>query len=142
MAKSNPQGRNAVIQSANDEAFRRMTEADPVLIDVAPARDVVPGFANDVILTSGPPLPWSEYEGGSALRLLVLLSSKGLQRPRRKRSVNSTTAKSGSHHAGTLPALVPWQVSTQHPCRCLLFVMKSTEIWPIAICMRAAIRGV
>jgi len=78
MAKSNPQGRNAVIQSANDEAFRRMTEADPVLIDVAPARDVVPGFANDLILTSGPPLPWSEYEGGQRAAIIGAAQFEGL----------------------------------------------------------------
>lgn len=49
---------------ANAEAFRRMTAATPVLVDILPARDVVPGLDGRVILTSGPALPWAEYEGG------------------------------------------------------------------------------
>jgi hypothetical protein len=41
-----------------------MSSADPVLVDVQPAIDVVPGMTPDTILTSGAPLPWEEYEGG------------------------------------------------------------------------------
>lgn len=55
---------NALRDAANEEAFRRMTNANPVLVDILPARDVVPGMNERRILTSGPALPWSEYEGG------------------------------------------------------------------------------
>ena len=51
-------------QLANDQAFNRLTTGDPVLVDVRPAREVLPGLNQNVILTSGPPLPWSEYTGG------------------------------------------------------------------------------
>jgi Protein of unknown function (DUF1116) len=51
-------------QAANTEAFRRMTGAEPVLTDVQRAGDVVPGMAANVILTSGPPMPWDRYYGG------------------------------------------------------------------------------
>jgi hypothetical protein len=50
--------------AANEEAFRRMTSVEPRLIDICAARDVVPGMDGWRILTSGPALPWSEYEGG------------------------------------------------------------------------------
>jgi len=50
--------------SANAEAVTRMTGAEPVLIDVQPAGEVVPGMTDRTILTSGPPMPWSEYYGG------------------------------------------------------------------------------
>jgi hypothetical protein len=50
--------------SANAEAVARMTGAEPVLIDVAPAGQVVPGMTERTILTSGPPMPWPEYYGG------------------------------------------------------------------------------
>ena len=50
--------------SANAEAVARMTGAEPVLIDVAAAGDVVPGMTASTILTSGPPMPWPEYYGG------------------------------------------------------------------------------
>ncbi len=51
-------------KAANQEAFERLTKSEPVLIDVAPAGDVVPGMTENTVLTSGPPLPWEAYEGG------------------------------------------------------------------------------
>lgn len=78
MNKSNSQGLSTVAQSANNEAFRRMTEADPVLIDVAPARDVIPGFEREVILTSGPAMPWSNYEGGQRAAIIGAAQFEGL----------------------------------------------------------------
>jgi Protein of unknown function (DUF1116) len=51
-------------ETANAEAVRRMTAADPVLIDVCPAREVVPGMTERTVLTSGAPLPWRAYQGG------------------------------------------------------------------------------
>lgn len=50
--------------SANAEAVTRMTGAEPVLIDVQSAGEAVPGMTARTILTSGPPMPWSEYYGG------------------------------------------------------------------------------
>jgi hypothetical protein len=51
-------------ETANREAVRRLIEADPVLVDVAPAVDVVPGMTPDTVLTSGAPMPWESYYGG------------------------------------------------------------------------------
>jgi hypothetical protein len=51
-------------EAANAEAFRRMTSAEPVLAGVQRAGDVVPGMDANVILTSGPPMPWDRYYGG------------------------------------------------------------------------------
>ena len=50
--------------SANDISFQRLCEADPVLVDVLPAIDAVPGMNRETILTSGPPMPWQHYTGG------------------------------------------------------------------------------
>lgn len=52
------------IDEANARAVTHMTSADPVVIDVGRARDVIPGYLPNLILTSGAPLPWSEYVGG------------------------------------------------------------------------------
>lgn len=49
--------------AADAVAYERLTTADPVLVDVAPAGDVVPGMTPTTILTSGAPLPWSAYTG-------------------------------------------------------------------------------
>lgn len=54
----------AARHAANAEAVRRMTSADPVLVDVQPAGETVPGMAPNVILTSGPPMHWDRYYGG------------------------------------------------------------------------------
>ncbi len=55
---------------ANQEAFTRLTCADPVLVDVRPAGQVVPGMTADTILTSGAPLPWDAYYGGQRRAIL------------------------------------------------------------------------
>jgi hypothetical protein len=49
---------------ANAEAVERLCAADPVVVDVQPALDAMPGYAPNLVLTSGAPLPWPEYSGG------------------------------------------------------------------------------
>jgi hypothetical protein len=51
-------------EEANVRAVQRMTAADPVLVDVLPARDVVPGMAPNLVLTSGPPHRFDQYDDG------------------------------------------------------------------------------
>ncbi len=51
-------------EAANAEAFRRLTTSEPVLVDVRPAIEVVPGMTVNTVLTSGPPLAWADYVGG------------------------------------------------------------------------------
>ena len=49
---------------ANALAFARLNEAEPVLTDIRPAIDALPGMTHDTVLTSGPPMPWEDYAGG------------------------------------------------------------------------------
>ena len=49
---------------ANKVAFERLTKSEPVLVDVRRASEIIPGFTAQTILTSGPPMPWSDYTGG------------------------------------------------------------------------------
>jgi Protein of unknown function (DUF1116) len=51
-------------ERANARAVERMCAAEPVLVDVRPAIEVLPGFTPATVLTSGPPLPWEAYTGG------------------------------------------------------------------------------
>jgi hypothetical protein len=46
------------IEAANQETVKRINAADPVLADIAPAREVVPGLEDRMILHSGPPVDW------------------------------------------------------------------------------------
>jgi len=51
------------INEANEEAFRRLTAGDPVLVDVAPAGEAIPGLRDRMILHSGPPVSWERMCG-------------------------------------------------------------------------------
>lgn len=51
------------IDDANREALSRMLSGDPVLVDVLPAREVVPGLEDRMILHAGPPIEWERMCG-------------------------------------------------------------------------------
>ncbi len=57
-------GGEALRARANQEAFRRLNESEPVLVDILPAIEALPGMTRETILTSGPALPWKDYIGG------------------------------------------------------------------------------
>src|SRR5690348_15210361 len=57
-------GAPAVSERANAEAVERICSAEPVLVDVRPALDVVPGMTRETILASGAPLAPDDYIGG------------------------------------------------------------------------------
>ncbi len=60
----------ADIDSANAVAVGRMLSATPTVIDVRCAGECIPGFAPNLILTSGAPLPWHAYQGGQRAALI------------------------------------------------------------------------
>ena len=53
----------ATISSANAETVRRILSADPVLVDVIPAREALPQLADRTILHAGPPIGWERMCG-------------------------------------------------------------------------------
>lgn len=55
---------------SNAEAFARLDAADPWVVDVAPAGDVLPGYHPNLVLTSGAPMGWAEYVGGQREALI------------------------------------------------------------------------
>jgi hypothetical protein len=57
-------------QKANAECFRRMCESQPVLEDIRPAGEVLPGMTPETILTSGPALPFAAYVGGQRAAII------------------------------------------------------------------------
>jgi hypothetical protein len=67
---------------ANQLAFERLTKADPVLVDVRPAGEFVPGFTPETILTSGPPMPWTDYVGGQREAIIGGALFEGLAKDR------------------------------------------------------------
>ncbi len=65
-------------QQANEEAQRRLCDSTPVLTDVRPAAEVVPGMGANTILTSGAPQPWDAYTGGQRRAVLYGAVYEGL----------------------------------------------------------------
>jgi hypothetical protein len=53
----------AKIQAANEEVLRRLNASEPVLVDIAPAREVVPGLGERMVMHSGPPITWARMCG-------------------------------------------------------------------------------
>ncbi|MGI9952363.1 DUF1116 domain-containing protein [Moorellaceae bacterium AZ2] len=51
------------IASANQEALIRITSARPVVVDMLPARKVIPGMSSNTILHAGPPIEWDRMCG-------------------------------------------------------------------------------
>ena len=51
------------IEKANEEAARRLIQGEPVLVDIAPAGEVIPGLQGKMILHSGPPIEWRRMCG-------------------------------------------------------------------------------
>ena len=51
------------VDAANRTALRRLLDAHPVLIDVRPALEVVPGMTPTTLLHAGPPIDWARMSG-------------------------------------------------------------------------------
>jgi hypothetical protein len=65
---------------ANRRALQAMFDAEPILVDVRPALDVLPGMTRTTVLVSGPPMPWSRYTGGQRAAVLGGVLHEGLAR--------------------------------------------------------------
>ncbi len=51
------------IEQANTTAVERIMSARPMLTGVAPARDVIPGMKDNLLLHAGPPIEWARMSG-------------------------------------------------------------------------------
>ena len=65
------------IETANVEAARRINEADPILIDIAPAGEVIPGFDDRMITHSGPPIDWARMCGAQRGAVIGIVLFEG-----------------------------------------------------------------
>ena len=64
--------------AANRTAYERLCDAEPVLVDLGPAIRHLPGMGRETILTSGPALPFAEYEGGQRDAIIGAAQFEGL----------------------------------------------------------------
>ena len=51
------------IEKANQNAVERMMESDPFWVDIGPARKLIPGMKDKMLLHAGPPIEWMRMSG-------------------------------------------------------------------------------
>jgi hypothetical protein len=66
------------IDQANRTAVERMMAARPILKEVAPAREVIPGLTDGLLLHAGPPIEWARASGPLRGAVIGALLFEGL----------------------------------------------------------------
>jgi hypothetical protein len=93
---------------ANEEAFKRLDESEPILEDVLPAIETLPGMTENTILAAGPTMPWENYEGGQRDGIIGGAQFEGLASDRedaiRKLGAGEIVV-AGAHDFGALGSL-------------------------------------
>ena len=112
------------VEAANVDAVARLVAADPVLMDVAPAGEVVEGLSGRMILHSGPPISWERMCGaqrGSVLGLVLFEGwAEDVDAAIRLVEDGGVTLEPNHHHHGvgpmagtTSPSLPVWVVENR-----------------------------
>ena len=65
------------IEEANAEAAGRITAAEPVLVDILPAGEVVPGLEDRMVLHAGPPVDWEHMSGAQPGAVMAIAVFEG-----------------------------------------------------------------
>ena len=65
------------IEIANEEAVRRLVQGDPVLVDIAPAGQVIPGLQGRMITHAGPPISWTRMCGAQRGAIIAMVLYEG-----------------------------------------------------------------
>ena len=66
------------IDTANEEAIKRIKAARPTLVGMGIARDVIPGMHDQMILHAGPPITWERMCGPQRGAVMGALIYEGL----------------------------------------------------------------
>ena len=65
------------IEGANRNALQRLLDAEPVLVDLAPAWEMIPELEEGVLLHAGPPIEWDEMCGPMEAAILGAIRYQG-----------------------------------------------------------------
>lgn len=66
-----------LIEQANALALDRLVRAEPVLVDIAPAGEVIPGLDDHMILHAGPPVAWDTMSGAQRGAMIGMVLFEG-----------------------------------------------------------------
>ena len=117
---------------ANMLALERLTGSDPVVVDLRPASEIVPGFTPQTILTSGPPMSWSEYLGGQREAIIggVLFENLAKDRDEAISRLDAGEIKVGAcHDFGCVGSLAGIYTASMP-----VFVVKNQAFGNVAYC--------
>lgn len=112
------------IEKANEEAAHRLTIGEPVLVDIAPAHEVIPGMQDKMITHSGPPIEWQRMCGAQQGAIIGMVIYEGWAKtPEEARKLldKGTIRLEPNHHhqtvgpmAGTISPSAPvWVVENK-----------------------------
>jgi hypothetical protein len=112
------------IEKANDEAAHRLNSGEPVLVDIIPAREVIPGMKDKMITHAGPPIEWSRMCGAMQGAIIGMVIYEGWAKtPDEARTIldkGEIRLEPNHHHqavgpmAGTIsPSLPLWVVENK-----------------------------
>jgi hypothetical protein len=95
------------VDAANRKAVSALLAAHPVLVDVRPAIDVVPGMTPDTILHAGPPIDWARMSGPLRGAVVGALLLEGVARTaaeaERRAASGAVRFEPCHHHAAVGP---------------------------------------
>ena len=112
------------IEKANEEAAQRMIAGDPVLVDIAPAGEVIPAMEGKMITHSGPPIEWQRMCGAQRGAIIGQVLFEGwadsVEEARSMLEAGSIRLEPNHHHqtvgpmAGTIsPSSPVWVVENR-----------------------------
>jgi hypothetical protein len=77
VVKGNAMDIKQKIELANKEVAQRLIQGEPVLVDIAPAGEVIPGMQDRMILHSGPPIEWARMCGAQRGAIVGMVLYEG-----------------------------------------------------------------
>lgn len=112
------------IEITNQETTNRLINGEPVLVDIAPAGEVIPGLKDKMVLHSGPPIEWSRMCGaqqGAVIGMVLYEEwAESVDDARRLLETGEIILEPNHHHqavgpmAGTITASHPvWVVENK-----------------------------
>jgi len=112
------------IEKANAEVAQRLIQGELVLVDIAPAGEVIPGIQDKMILHSGPPIEWRRMCGAQRGAILGMTLYEGwaktIEEAQKLLEKSEIRLEPNHHHqavgpmAGTISASAPvWVVENK-----------------------------